>query len=90
MRALPSGVRAYKKTPVFTQDTVPAGLLKDHATKDGIWGVIHVLSGELQLIYADGDDVHDLRPGVSGIIEPAQPHHVTPIGAVEFYVEFHR
>lgn len=41
--ALPPGAQAYKRTPVFTQDTVPAGLLRDHVTREGTWALIHVL-----------------------------------------------
>lgn len=90
MRTLPPNVNAYGKTPVFTQETAPAGLLKGHATKDGVWGLIHVLCGELRLTIEGTEAVHVLRPGAPGTIEPAQPHHVTPLGDVEFYVEFHR
>ena len=43
--ALPPGAQAYKRTPVFTQDTVPAGLLRDHVTREGTWALIHVLEG---------------------------------------------
>jgi tellurite resistance-related uncharacterized protein len=38
MKALPKTVVAYKKTPEFTELTLPAGLLKDHQTKEGVWG----------------------------------------------------
>jgi tellurite resistance-related uncharacterized protein len=32
---LPEGVTSYKRTPTFTEETIPAGLLNDHQTKEG-------------------------------------------------------
>ena len=87
---LPEGVTAYKRTPVFTQDTVPAGLLRDHTTAAGVWGVIRVLSGRLRYVVPSAGFEADLTPGRDGIVEPEVAHHVTPIGTVEFYVEFWR
>ena len=49
MCTFPPNVSAHKKTLAFTQGTVPAGLLTDHATKDNVRGVVHVLSSKLQL-----------------------------------------
>lgn len=92
--ALPGGLRPYRRTDVFTQNTVPAGLLKAHNTKDGVWALITVLEGEL--IYR----VTDPRCPASrtvltphtppGVIEPTILHAVEPAGAVRFFVEFHR
>ena len=45
--SLPEDVRPYRKTDVFTQETVPAGLLRAHTTKEGAWALIHVLEGRL-------------------------------------------
>ncbi|MDQ7059566.1 MAG: DUF3565 domain-containing protein [Ghiorsea sp.] len=39
----PKGLKEYKRTPEFTQDTIPKGLLKHHITKMGTWGKINVL-----------------------------------------------
>ncbi|MFZ0494390.1 MAG: DUF1971 domain-containing protein, partial [Methylocella sp.] len=36
--AIPPGYVAYRRTPVFTRETVPAGLLRSHRTKAGTWG----------------------------------------------------
>ena len=36
---LPPGLTAYKRTPVFDQDSLPAGLRRSHRTKTGVWGV---------------------------------------------------
>ena len=89
MCTFPPDVSANKKTPAFTQCTVPAWLLTDHATKDGVRGVVHVLSSPLQLGSAGYEMVTVLCLGTPGIIEPIQTHHVTPLSMVEFYMEFY-
>ena len=91
MKDLPDGVEAYKRTPDFTESTVPAGLLRSHHTKPGVWGVIRVLEGELLYrILEPGVEEHVLAPGVDGIVEPEVAHEVEPRGPVRFYVEFRR
>jgi len=91
--ALPADLEAYKRTGTFTETSVPAGLLKDHSTKEGTWGLIHVVAGRLRYRVTDArrellDAVlsPDLPPGV---VEPTILHHVEPLGAVQFYVEFY-
>lgn len=90
MKELPSGLSPYKRTPVFDETSVPAGLLKDHKTKAGVWGVINVTSGTLRYTIPSQNEVVDLHAGVKGIVEPDVLHHVTPMGAVKFSVEFWR
>ena len=91
MKPLPDDVAAYKKTPTFTEVTLPDGLRKDHATKAGVWGLIHVEAGRLLYEIADTGEAVELGPeDQSGVIEPEVKHRVTPIGTVRFYVEFYR
>ncbi|WP_299488323.1 DUF1971 domain-containing protein [Acaryochloris sp. IP29b_bin.137] len=91
MKALPPDVVAYKRTPIFTQETVPAALLKHHTTKDGSWGKIKVISGQLEYqILLDPPEEYRLTLELPGIVEPQVPHQVHPLGPVEFYVEFYR
>jgi hemoglobin len=91
---LPDDARPYRRTPVFTQDTVPAGLLRAHTTKEGAWGLIHVLEGRLAYRVCDPRRPPSeavLTPGTEpGVIEPTIAHLVEPLGAVRFYVEFHQ
>lgn len=88
--ALPQGLSAYKRTPEFTQDTVPKGLLRDHSTRAGTWALIHVLEGSLLYRVPSAGLEQLLTPGASpGVIWPEEVHSVAPQGAVRFYVEFH-
>jgi tellurite methyltransferase len=88
MAALPADCVAYKQTPSFTNETVPAGLLRDHHTKAGIWAQIIVEEGKLEYTCERG--VFVLRPGIAGIVEPELPHHVRPLSHVRFHVVFLR
>jgi tellurite resistance-related uncharacterized protein len=94
MKELPPGFKAYKRTPLFTEATVPAGLLKDHSTKEGTWGLIHVETGTLRYCITDprrAPSRVDLAAGEQpGVVEPTIIHKVEPLGPVEFWVEFHR
>jgi tellurite resistance-related uncharacterized protein len=92
--ALPGDVRPYKRTAVFTEATVPAGLRRAHATKPGAWGTIRVLDGRLAYRITDPRGPASeqiLTPqGEPGVVEPTILHEVEPLGPVRFFVEFHR
>lgn len=91
MKAIPSDAQAYKQTPEFSQDTIPAGLLKAHSTKEGTWGEIHILEGELlYTILEPQREEFVLTTERFGVVEPTVLHDVQPLGAVRFYVEFFR
>lgn len=91
MKTLPADVQPYQRTPVFTETTVPAGLLRQHTTKAGIWGKIVVLEGHLRYRILAPEPVEVLlSPERFGVVEPQVPHEVSPEGPVRFYVEFHR
>lgn len=91
---LPADVVPYSRTDVFTQATVPGGLLKAHTTKEGAWALIHVLEGRLAYRIEDPRRLASeavLTPQTPpGVIEPTIVHRVEPLGPVRFYVEFHR
>lgn len=79
----------YRSTPVFDSDTLPAALRGRHNTKAGVWGVIRVLTGELKLTMIDPPSETVLTPGQPGLVQPQQPHFVTPIGAMTMQVDFY-
>ncbi len=91
MQQMPKQCASYKKTPVFDETTVPAGLLKAHQTKAGTWGKIVILEG--QLLYRILEPTLEeivLEPDHPGVVEPEVLHEVLPLGKVSFYVDFHR
>jgi len=89
--ALPPGYQATRSTPVFTEATVPPGLLRSHRTAPGIWGLIRVLEGRLLYRVLDPPSERVLDPaGAPGLVEPGVSHEVAPLGPVRFLVEFYR
>lgn len=87
---LPPNFVAYKQTPLFTEETVPAGLLNDHSTKAGVWARIHVSEGRLRYRVPAFGVEQELSAGNIGIVVPEVLHSVQPLGVVNFFVEFYR
>lgn len=91
MKTLPASVQPYKRTPEFTEDSIPNGLLHAHNTKPSVWGKIVVLEGRLQYTINEPEsEVVVLDENVFGVVEPTVRHEVKPLGRVRFYVEFYR
>lgn len=88
MKSLPSDLASYKRTPTFNSETVPVALLRDHSTKAGVWGLIHVVTGKVIYRISEPDEVHRLAPGTLGMVEAEVPHSVKLTGGTEFFVEF--
>ncbi|EXS68751.1 MULTISPECIES: DUF1971 domain-containing protein [unclassified Sphingobium] len=91
---LPDGLAVYRRTAEFTSETIPAALLRDHNTKPGTWGLVHVTEGALRYRVTDPRRQPGERllasGGPPGVVEPTILHHVLPVGPVRFYVEFWR
>lgn len=91
MKTLPDNFLPYKRTPEFTDTSVPDGLLRSHTTKAGVWGKIVVLEGLLLYrILEPAVEENWLDPTRFGVVEPTVKHEVEPRGTVRFYVEFYR
>jgi tellurite resistance-related uncharacterized protein len=91
---IPKGFVAYKRTDEFTPETVPAALTKDHSTKAGTWGFIHVTAG--RVLYRITDERRPSHETIlsaqatPGVVEPTMLHHVAPMEGARFFVEFWR
>ncbi|HYP79655.1 MAG TPA: DUF1971 domain-containing protein [Steroidobacteraceae bacterium] len=86
---LPEGLTAYKRTPTFDQETLPAGLRRQHSTKAGVWALIHVVEGSLRYRILDPPSEQILTAAAPGIVRPGQLHEVEPLGPVSMFVEFY-
>lgn len=90
-RALPEGLENYARTKEFTHDTLPKSIAEMHNTKEGVWGRLNVLRGEVQY-FLSGDDsplatIHG--PG-SFVILPTERHYVRMSKDAAIFVEFFR
>jgi tellurite resistance-related uncharacterized protein len=104
MPQIPPEAVQYAQLPAqgkcFTASTIPKGLLKQHSTKQGTWGVIRVSQGQLEYQIhreasdegqSEGKQTFVLDASRLGIIEPTIMHQVRPLTEdVEFTVEFHK
>lgn len=88
MHSIPSDAVAYKRTRTFDADSLPKGLRANHATKRGVWGLVVVESGEVEL-HIEGQTLR-LDAAHPGVIPPEIPHHLALIGSVQLHVVFHR
>jgi len=91
VKALPSAVEFYRRTPEFTETSIPDGLRKSHRTKAGVWGRIVILEGRLLYrVLRSPVEEEILDSENPGVVEPGIEHEVKPLGTVRFFVEFHR
>ena len=58
-------IAPYRSAAVFDETTLPDALRRKHRTKAGVWGVIRVLEGRLELELVDS--------GESKVLTPEQP-----------------
>ncbi|KRW96162.1 DUF1971 domain-containing protein [Paracoccus sp. MKU1] len=86
--AWPADAAPYRRTPDFTEATVPKGLLRAHSTRHGTWARLHVLEG--RPVFRDLVDGAELLlgPGIHPLIHPGRLHEVAAAGPVRFFVEF--
>jgi tellurite resistance-related uncharacterized protein len=90
-RELPEAYAAASRTADFSEASVPAGLLRRHTTRRGVWVLIHVQRGRLEYrVDAPFHTREILEPGSPGVVLPEVEHCVAPSGAVAFFVEFWR
>jgi tellurite resistance-related uncharacterized protein len=79
----------YRSSPVFDETTLPEALRREHRTKAGTWGVIHVLEGALRFTRPEPASEVVLEAGAHIVVEPQQTHFVTPVGAMRMRVDFY-
>ncbi len=85
----PQGLVNYKRTRDLSDRSVPAGFLRDHATKRGVWGRLQVTEGALEYcVQAPVNKRFALNAPTEAIIVPQMQHHLRIDQPVKFHVEF--
>jgi len=88
---MPPDYEPYRRTPQFDESSVPEALLRSHATKRGIWALIHVSHGSLEYhLHEPFDRSEGLTSESPGIVLPEVEHHIVTSRPVSFHVEFWR
>ncbi len=80
----------YKTTPVFDSDSLPQALRNEHSTKQGVWGLLRVLAGEVRLVFKDPLRIVQVTPERPAPIPPQAVHHVEFDAPMQMQVEFYR
>jgi tellurite resistance-related uncharacterized protein len=83
-------VAPYATSQIFDEQSLPDALRNDHRTKEGTWGLLRVLAGEVRLIFVDPPSESRVTPDNPAIIPPQAAHHVVPLGHMMMQVEFYR
>ena len=87
----PDDLEKYSETSVFSDESVPAKLTREHNTKKGVWGKLVLLEGALDYVVPGAPEKsRRLSEGETAIIEPQEIHYVTPHKGAAFRVEFYR
>ncbi len=89
MERLPPGLVAYRRSPLFDQDTLPPALQRLHRTNPGAWALIHVVEGRLLYRILEPFSETVLTPARAGVVRPEQLHEVLPMGPVQLFIEFY-
>jgi len=87
--ALPDGFFRISSTSSMTEETILPGILKNHETRKGRYGLLVVEVGALQFVWEDDGQVLDADPGHPIVIFPEKRHHVKLGGKVRFFIEFY-
>jgi len=79
----------HRSPPIFDACSLPAALQREHRTKEGVWGVIRILEGQLKLRLLPSGDEQMLTPQCPGLVLPDQPHLVEVCGPVSVQVDYY-
>jgi tellurite methyltransferase len=86
---LPDGLQLARIAGPFDQDTIPAGLHRDHRVAEHTWAVVNVLEGAIDLELAtDPPQLLHLAAGDAQPIPPTVAHRVITTGPVRLEIRF--
>jgi len=80
----------YGASPIFDENSLPDKLRNEHSTKDGTWGLLRVLEGEVELVFIDPPSQRLVTVDDPAPIPPQSPHFVKLTGPMKMQVEFYR
>lgn len=87
---LHDGLVPSHSSPVFTQDTLPAALQREHALAPGHWGVLNVLEGSLRFVNLETGETRRISAPGRVTIHPGMRHRVAIDGPVQCRIDFLR
>lgn len=89
--ALPDNAICYRTIGPFDGDKIPKGLFGEHSLKAETWGILAILSGQIDYIWDDEKGgMRHLTTGDKMLIPPQLPHHLRLCGEVSVSIGFWR
>tara|TARA_R110001606_G_scaffold88649_2_gene199614 strand:+ start:3140 stop:3448 length:309 start_codon:yes stop_codon:yes gene_type:complete len=80
----------YGTSPIFDENSLPGKLRNEHSTKDGTWGLLRILEGEVELVFIDPPSQRLVTVDNPAPIPPQALHYVKLTGPMKMQVEFYR
>ena len=87
---VPAGLIPSHSSPIFTQDTLPDALQREHALAPGHWGMLNVLEGSLQFVDLETGETRRIAAPDRVTIHPRARHRVAVDGPVRCRIDFFR
>lgn len=88
---LPDKARPYRTIGPFDENSLPAGLRRTHALKEGSWGKLVLEEGALAFTWEDETGgSRQLTAPAELIVPPVVQHHVKPEGPIRLTITFYR
>lgn len=86
-RQIPVGATVVRRTPTFTNDSVPPALLRKHHTT--VWAQLLVFTGEVGFVEDETGWSTVATASAPVVIVPNRKHHVEPSEEASFAVQFY-
>ena len=83
-------VAPYGASPIFDECSLPDSLRNRHSTKDGTWGLLRMIEGEVELVFLDPPSCRTVTVDNPAPIPPQSLHFVRLVGPMKMQVEFYR
>ncbi len=88
---IPNSFELARTTDLFTNTTIPVGLLRAHRVASGVWARLVVHTGTVGFVFEDEPDTRlNIDAGDGVVIPPTRLYHVELDGPATFVIEFHR
>ncbi len=88
---IPAGLVPTGSSPIFSQDSIPEALQREHALAKNRWGILHVLTGRVEFEDLATGAVKKVRAPDLITIRPRAPHRLLvrfPVTCrIDFFVE---
>ena len=85
---IPHGLIPASGSLLFTEDSIPDALLREHVLGEGHWGVLHVFEGSIEFVDLITGETRTVPAPDLVTIRPRAPHRVALTGHVSCRIDF--